>query len=92
MELFHTGFEEIREPDLRRGRRNADFGQGFYLSDSGEFAGKWAKERKNRQVTVNAYELDRPAAPVWNSAGMKPGMTTSLPTGPAQRIFTRKPM
>lgn len=58
MELFHTGFEEIREPDLRRGRRNADFGQGFYLSDSGEFAGKWAKERKNRQVTVNAYELD----------------------------------
>ena len=58
MILFHTGFDEIRIPNLLHGRKNADFGQGFYLSDSGEFAGKWAKERKDRDVVINTYELD----------------------------------
>ena len=32
MRLYHTGAVEIREPDILRGRKNADFGQGFYLS------------------------------------------------------------
>jgi len=58
MELFHTGFQMIRKPDLRHGRKNADFGQGFYLSDSGDFAGKWARERTGERVYVNAYNLD----------------------------------
>jgi len=58
MRLFHTGFYEIPSPDLGRGRRNADFGQGFYLSSSDEFAGKWAKERVGQTVYVNSYELD----------------------------------
>ncbi len=56
--LFHTGYQEIREPDVHYGRKNADFGQGFYLSDNGEFAGRWARERKDGSVFVNAYELD----------------------------------
>ena len=55
--LYHTGSEEIREPDLRRGRRNADCGQGFYLSDSDEFAGKWLRERRDAPIRVNTYEL-----------------------------------
>ena len=58
MLLYHTGYHEIREPDLQRGRKNADFGQGFYLSPNGEFAGKWAKERKDASTFVNAYELE----------------------------------
>ena len=33
--LYHTGFEKIRRPDVHYDRKNADFGQGFYLS-SGE--------------------------------------------------------
>ena len=41
MKLYHTGREEIREPDIRRGRRNADFGQGFYLTPDREFARRW---------------------------------------------------
>ena len=32
MKLFHTSAAEIREPDLHAGRKNADFGPGFYLS------------------------------------------------------------
>ena len=38
MLLYHTGFDEIPAPDLRRGRANADFWQGFYLSDDPGFA------------------------------------------------------
>lgn len=32
MLLYHTGYQEIREPDIHHGRKNADFGQGFYLT------------------------------------------------------------
>ena len=30
MKLYHTGTVEIPVPDIRHGRVNADFGQGFY--------------------------------------------------------------
>ena len=35
MTLYHTSYQIIREPDVRYGRKNADFGQGFYLSPAG---------------------------------------------------------
>ena len=38
MKLYHAGKEEIREPDIYLGRKNADFGQGFYLTHDREFA------------------------------------------------------
>ena len=55
--LYHTGFAEIRQPDIRYGRKNADFGQGFYLSDDGEFSRRWARTRKGCDTIVNAYAL-----------------------------------
>ena len=58
MILYHTGFQQIRDPDIRRGRRNADFGQGFYLSPDIAFAEKWARERAGMETVVNTYELD----------------------------------
>lgn len=58
MTLFHTGFSEIRTPDLKIGRANADFGQGFYLSDNEEFAKRWARARKNSTAWLNRYELN----------------------------------
>lgn len=54
MKLYHTGKLEIRDPDIRRGRRNADFGQGFYLTPDMEFARRWA----GTDAIVNEYELD----------------------------------
>ena len=54
MRLYHTGSAEIREPDVRRGRKNADFGQGFYLTPDLEFAARWARA----DAVVNEYELD----------------------------------
>ncbi len=58
IQLYHTGFQIIEKPDLRAGRRNADFGQGFYLSDNGEFSRRWARKRKGLPTYLNVYELD----------------------------------
>lgn len=58
IELYHTGFEIIPEPDIRVGRKNADFGQGFYLSGDAEFSRRWAKERRDRKTYINRYALD----------------------------------
>ena len=55
--LYHTGFEEIRRPDVYRGRKNADFGQGFYMSPDRSFSERWAKELKGSSTIINAYEL-----------------------------------
>ena len=56
--LYHSGFSVIKEPDVRLGRKNADFGQGFYLTSGKEFAFRWARERRGEQTIVNTYELD----------------------------------
>ncbi len=56
--LFHAGYDVIKEPDVHHGRKNADFGQGFYTTDNKEFAMRWAREQKGKEVIVNHYELD----------------------------------
>ena len=55
MKLYHTSALELKKPDVHFGRKNADFGGGFYLSDNLEFAKKWANDRKN---CINFYTLD----------------------------------
>jgi len=54
MKLYHTGTMEIRNPDIHHGRKNADFGQGFYLTPDMDFACRWAGEN----AVINEYELD----------------------------------
>ncbi len=56
--LFHTSFEIVKAPDITHGRPNADFGQGFYLSDDEEFSKRWAKKRKDFTSYINKYVLD----------------------------------
>ena len=58
MRLYHTGYEEIREPDIHHGRKNADFGQGFYMTEDEEYASRWARERAGRKTIMNTYELE----------------------------------
>ena len=57
MIVYHTGFSEIRNPDVHYGRKNADFGQGFYMTDDREFSFRWARERKGSDTFVNQYDL-----------------------------------
>ncbi len=54
MILYHTSDREIWNTDIRRGRKNADFGQGFYLSPDRDFIYRWA----GKHAVVNMYELD----------------------------------
>ncbi|MBQ8137497.1 MAG: DUF3990 domain-containing protein, partial [Clostridia bacterium] len=53
MILYHTGEREIQAPDIHYGRKNADFGWGFYLTPDRDFAYRWAGEN----AVVNEYEL-----------------------------------
>ena len=54
MRLYHTSSVEIRDPDITRGRKNADFGQGFYLTPDMDFARRWTRA----DAVVNEYEFD----------------------------------
>ena len=56
--LFHTGYNIIEKPDVHYGRKNADFGQGFYTTDDVNFAHRWAREQDGCDIIVNHYELD----------------------------------
>lgn len=55
MILYHTGTLELKKPDIHYGRKNADFGQGFYLTPDSEFALSWSSERKN---IFNTYQFE----------------------------------
>ncbi len=52
--LYHTSQIEILAPDVHYGRKNADFGQGFYLTPDYDFSYRWAWQ----DAIVNRYELD----------------------------------
>ncbi len=52
--LYHTSDCEIKEPDIHYGRKNADFGRGFYLTPDKDFTYRWA----GKNAVVNIYELD----------------------------------
>ena len=54
MILYHTSNQTIKDPDIHYGRKNADFGWGFYLTSDREFTYRWAREN----AVVNEYELD----------------------------------
>lgn len=54
MKLYHTGKTVIRLPDILHGRKNADFGPGFYLTPDREFAARWAWA----DSVINEYELE----------------------------------
>ncbi len=56
--LYHIGFQIIEKPDIDVGRRNADFGQGFYLSSDEEFSRRWARDRKDSKTYLNTYVLN----------------------------------
>lgn len=58
MVLYHVGFSVIENPDLLRGRRNADFGQGFYLSNDLDFSNRWARVSIDYDSIINHYEID----------------------------------
>ena len=61
MILYHGGTEAVMHPDCKAGRKNLDFGQGFYVTSLQEqaegFARRKAQDRKSNPV-VSVYEFD----------------------------------
>lgn len=51
MKVYHGSNVFVREPSLSHGRKDADFGLGFYVSTSLEMAEKWAVRRKSPAIT-----------------------------------------
>ncbi|MCR4782354.1 MAG: DUF3990 domain-containing protein [Lachnospiraceae bacterium] len=91
MKLYHTSESEIRNPDIYYGRKNADFGQGFYLTPDKEFTYRWAK----KDSYVNIYELDETGLNIhrlnrneewfnyiFNNRRVKDGLDVDLVIGP----------
>ena len=58
IDLYHASYEIIEYPDVHYGRKNADFGQGFYTTDSKEFAYRWVRESPGKDIIISHYSLD----------------------------------
>lgn len=61
--LYHGSYTEIKNPMTNVGRKNLDFGKGFYLYNSKSEAESWAKIASNRKgddvkPIVNVYNFD----------------------------------
>ena len=60
--VYHGGTVEIPRPRVDVGRKNLDFGQGFYLTDIRQQAVDWAKhvsDRRKMSPVLNLYQLNR---------------------------------
>ena len=61
--LYHGSYMEVQQPLAKAGRRNLDFGQGFYLTKFKEQAETWSAiiaSRKGRNVkpVVSIFQFD----------------------------------
>ena len=64
IKVYHGGIETVEKPVCAFGRKNLDFGQGFYVTDMREQAVKWAvltAQKRKGQPVINRYLLDKDA-------------------------------
>ena len=62
--VYHGGTVVVENPICKLGRRNLDFGQGFYVTDIRKQAVDWAllmADRRKKEPVLNRYRLDREA-------------------------------
>ena len=60
--VYHGGTEKIEHPICLFGRKNLDFGQGFYITNLREQAITWANNMarsRNKLALLNRYKLER---------------------------------
>lgn len=58
--VYHGGTESVEHPDCKCGRKNLDFGQGYYVTDIRKQAEDWAKlmaGRRKAAPILNRYRL-----------------------------------
>lgn len=62
--VYHGSTKMVEHPDSKFGRRNLDFGQGFYVTNLRKQAADWATQtadRKQLSPILNKYRLKRDA-------------------------------
>lgn len=62
--VYHGGTEIVEHPICKFGRRNLDFGQGFYITNIRKQAVDWASQvadRRKLSPLINRYRLNREA-------------------------------
>lgn len=62
--VYHGGTEKVESPVCKFGRRNLDYGQGFYVTDIRKQAADWATQvadRRKEAPIINRYRLNRDA-------------------------------
>lgn len=62
--VYHGGTEKVENPISGFGRKNLDFGQGFYVTNLREQAVTWANnmaQNRNMPAMLNRYRLDKNA-------------------------------
>lgn len=57
IKVYHGSNIPVPFPQISKGRKNVDFGLGFYVTDNYEIAEKWASHKKDNAV-ISEYELD----------------------------------
>ena len=62
MKLYHGSTVVVKNPSLRLGRSNTDYGKGFYTTIDYEQAARWARIRRERagrgNAVISVYEVD----------------------------------
>lgn len=64
IEVYHAGTDVVQTPDCKAGRKNLDFGQGFYLTDIYDQALNFARSKSTDRKCpgiINVYLLDKAA-------------------------------
>ena len=56
--LYHGSTERIEHPELGKGKKNNDYGQGFYCTAHRDLACEWASKLQGQDGYVNQYEID----------------------------------
>ena len=60
--VFHGGTDVIEKPLCKVGRKNLDFGQGFYVTNMRSQAVSWAQNialKRGENPVLNVYNLDK---------------------------------
>ena len=64
MIVYHGSTEVVDKPLCKLGRKNLDFGQGFYVTNLRSQAVKWAENmsrNRRKPAVINRYKLNREA-------------------------------
>ena len=62
MKLYHGSIVSVKNPNIRQGRPNTDYGKEFYTTVDFDQAARWARIRRDRagsgNAVVSVYEVD----------------------------------